>query len=1639
MKKGFDDGGGGGARRRRRWRTAAQTGRQGERPPSIKYRRVVGQGLNLDTKNAPFNANTHTHTIPSSRTATQLRAAAADERRAPEARALAAALLAFSEQRTAFAELEGLKEVVALADAAVAAGTRRGSGGSGGNGSGSGGDDGGSSEGAAAAAAAATAAAAEEAARLLLPLLVQDGSRLLHRHLLGWAKRLPPAARDAAGRAVTDALLAATATRLRAAEAAAERLAASSSSSSSAAAAATPEAPAWVRPALSVAQAGTSLTLLPAGQAWLAPAAAPLLRLAARGVAALLRAGDAGAPLSPLAMDQLQEAITLVIHLLSCHGTTLVLANDGDGEAAVLKAADAMLLGLRSRALIREAVVSAAVAVWQAALLPEVPPAAAAYAFARGLSLGAGGSGGAALPPNAALEAAWLEGSVVERALAARAGAAAAAADRAAYGSVFAAELARCSPLGRLCALKGLVTALPVRSLCCDLSAVASAGGTDSGTDSSSGNAGTGWGLLIDGALPAALASIQGAPDAHFKYHAAAALLVALQRARAAWQQLAADAGAAAAEAAEAAKAANGAVNGGASSGADAKSAAAAAPIALPWLLPSARERVMRLVWALVDEPVAQTLRQVHDAFEALLDALSAQAACAARLGARPPPGCGAADARAFAEAAAAAVLRMPAGRKGRYPPLASLLPRVGAGWLLAREPRLVRQAFAAMGNDMAASAATAFFKALLAQLKLETATAAAAPAGGKADGKAAGKGPAAVPAWCAPWLPDVVGALGGPDERLRSYASQHGLPALLQAEPALLRPLLRALLLGGGGGGSDASAAGGISDEGRLAAAVAVLRAGRHLQLYGDLAELLDGLQDDGDGDDGQAPRQQLAKAGSSGSGGSAPASTARDLLLACAASGSEGLRIACLELACAHPRVSEPPGPLELDVARAWLRLCIRAPSSSGRSKALTLLAKLLARTRASAHALRVWLAVPRPGGAGGSFPTNARLRRGAARGPPLTAAAAAEAAAEEAARAAAGGALPPAQAAAYAALERTEAFLQWLSGALLAGLYPDAPSERKHFALELLALLLEAWGDAAWPGGRVAPAPPAPPAAVAAAGGAVAARWRLVHDFRPFDAALLSPAATAALVGGVVDGHDKLRAAAVRVLAYLPAPLPGLAAPAALLPLLAWARALLMSPRLRDADAGARIVKLVFDVYVLRLGWRVRLWPEPAAEAPPDGRANDGAGAASGGGDAPTPPANATGGAALLLTPPPPHGGGRNAAKAAAALSGRGLHPDAPAAAAVALRSLLLKAGQQADLASRDLAAAARHGIAHGPLLAARYAVESIPWATWWAAAGGGGSAAASANATAAAAAAAADPAMAALRAAVADHLQLLARAAAAAGPPLTRQDSNVAAADVDERRADGGDDQDGDENGNDSDGGSEYDSDDNDEEEDSADEEEGNARDQQQQQQQQQNDGAGAAAPLGPVPQVVGTACWTTLKEVAATAAALASAIPLPAADDDGDGDGGSGTAAAAGAPPPLLTAAQLEAAGAALLELLLVLKHNGAVDKVQSQFAVLCGRLLRAEAPGLRRLPAAWMRRALQHMARPGQGLDDIVRRSAGLPYALVALFLAEPPGVPRLLLPEGVARLLEMAADTSLEPWPRVRVLFSALFCCPLF
>ena len=56
------------------------------------------------------------------------------------------------------------------------------------------------------------------------------------------------------------------------------------------------------------------------------------------------------------------------------------------------------------------------------------------------------------------------------------------------------------------------------------------------------------------------------------------------------------------------------------------------------------------------------------------------------------------------------------------------------------------------------------------------------------------------------------------------------------------------------------------------------------------------------------------------------------------------------------------------------------------------------------------------------------------------------------------------------------------------------------------------------------------------------------------------------------------------------------------------------------------------------------------------------------------------------------------------------------------------------------------------------------------------------------------------------------------------------------------------------------------------------------------------------------------------------------------------------------------------------------------------------RLLREPTPALNGLPGRWLAALLERVRAPGQGRDNIVRRSGGLPFAFVALFLAEPVG-----------------------------------------
>ena len=83
------------------------------------------------------------------------------------------------------------------------------------------------------------------------------------------------------------------------------------------------------------------------------------------------------------------------------------------------------------------------------------------------------------------------------------------------------AELQKASSLARVCAIKGLVSFLPTKALCCPMRLFNPASG-----------AWAAWQPLADGALPQACLAMEQAVDAQFKYHALQLLTICLQRAR---------------------------------------------------------------------------------------------------------------------------------------------------------------------------------------------------------------------------------------------------------------------------------------------------------------------------------------------------------------------------------------------------------------------------------------------------------------------------------------------------------------------------------------------------------------------------------------------------------------------------------------------------------------------------------------------------------------------------------------------------------------------------------------------------------------------------------------------------------------------------------------------------------------------------------------------------------------------------------------------------------------------------------------------------------------------------------------------------------------------------------------------------
>lgn len=211
-------------------------------------------------------------------------------------------------------------------------------------------------------------------------------------------------------------------------------------------------------------------------------------------------------------------------YLLSAFGRPMLEQQPAAGAAAVTAAGDALLVALQGQALVREAMASAAVALYAAAALPDAPPAALARCFAQGL-LCSGGSGSAVVgqPTPMLLLPTEAEGS---------AAAMACGAGDIAVGLVdshlrqrqaqpnsdssrgsgrgsssqggLAGELRQLPPLNRICAIRGLLAAMPATVACAPLATRWSGQTGPAGQREEQP-----WLLLVDGALPAISAAIQ--------------------------------------------------------------------------------------------------------------------------------------------------------------------------------------------------------------------------------------------------------------------------------------------------------------------------------------------------------------------------------------------------------------------------------------------------------------------------------------------------------------------------------------------------------------------------------------------------------------------------------------------------------------------------------------------------------------------------------------------------------------------------------------------------------------------------------------------------------------------------------------------------------------------------------------------------------------------------------------------------------------------------------------------------------------------------------------------------------------------------------------------------------------------------
>ncbi|KAL3844653.1 hypothetical protein ACJIZ3_002056 [Penstemon smallii] len=847
---------------------------------------------------------------------------------------------------------------------------------------------------------------------------------------------------------------------------------------------------------------------------------------------------------------------------------------------------------------------------------------------------------------------------------------------------------------------------------------------------------------------------------------------------------------------------------------------------------------ILKIVWNNLEDPLSQTVKQVHLIFDLYLDIQSSLQWAN-----------GSENIKLFLRKIASDLLHLGPRCKGRYVPLASLTRRLGAKTILEMNPDLLFESTKAYIDDDVCCAVTTFLKCFLERLRDEC---------WSSDG--ADSGFTRYRGHCL--QPFLLGLASGLS-KLRSNLNTYALPVLLELDVDSIFSMLALIGIGRGDEGSLVNDAEisctdmALGIEQQIAVLVSLLKVSRILAL-------MEGDIDWYESSSLSAEDAMLDVDNSSlicvvrikGMDVKVPV----NWLILALTHVDESLRMDAAETLFLNPKTASLPSSLELSLMRRAVPLNMRCCSTAFQMKWNSLFRKFFSRVRTALER---------------------QLKQG--KWNPLVSG--------------------DADVSLHTGEEKTIKhraedlfdFTKWLSCFLFFSCYPSAPYERKTMAMELILIMLNVW-----------------PVAPTCLG-----NQDVESNLYPYSKGFTLPNSTLLLVGSIVDSWDRLRESSFHILRYFPTPLPGISSPDLVQEAIIWAKKLICSPRVRESDAGALTLRLLFRKYVLELSWIVK----PSCNAVSFGPESE-----------------------------LPNGDYQN-----------GMSSSPVVIYVMSLIDWLLFTVEDAE---KNLSESCKNSFVHGILLTLRYTFEELD---------------SNSNVF--------SQSIADMKHVFERLLDLVKRITSLA-LWVVSADAWYLPDDMEEIMDD-----------------------------DAFLLEIPNVVDASEAKPVVEVKTSKFEQEVRPSEQIVMVGCWLAMKEVSLLLGTIIRKVPLPTPDEIEEPHSDIVVESIL-ASDAMLDLKQLETIGDHFLEVLLKMKHNGAIDKTRAGFTALCNRLLCSNDPRLCKLTESWMEQLMERTVAKGQTVDDLLRRSAGIPAAFIAFFLSEPEGTPKRLLPRALRWLIDIVTKS---------------------